>query len=101
MDELEKLIEYMWEELHDCEKYTKEAMLYKEENPHKADTYNQNAKEEYTHFERLHSLGIKCLNNHRDKDGNIPNDIHTIWEWEVGKLMDKAMHVKGALSMVR
>lgn len=101
MDELEMLIEYMWEELHDCEKYTKEAMRYKDEKPHMAEAFEQSAREEYSHFERMHTLGVKCLNSHRDKDGNIPEMMHIIWEWEMDKVLKKAMHVKSALGMLR
>lgn len=101
MDELKSLIEDMWEELHDCEKYTKKAFKCKEYNKAKADMYMQNAREEYTHFERLHDQAIKCLNHMRDEHGNVPKDIHTIWEWESDKLLDKAAHAKNAIALMR
>ena len=101
MEEIKQLIEDMWEELHDCEKYTKSAFKCKDKNKTKADMFMQNAREEYTHFERLHEQAIKYLNHMRDANGNLPDDIHTIWDWEADKLLDRAAYVKNMMTTLR
>lgn len=101
MDELKMLIEDMWEELHDCDKYAKRAFKYKDKNKAMSEAFAQTAREEYTHFERLHEMAIKCINSMRDEHGDIPAYVHTVWDWECEKLLDRAVHVKHTMSMAR
>lgn len=101
MKEIKMLVEYMWEELNDAEKYAKKAMHYKTENRSLSEMFLQNSKEEMTHMERLHDHAVKCIAKYKEEHGPAPEAMQFVWDWEHEKLIDRASKIKHMQEMAR
>lgn len=82
------IVEKCEEELEDAENYLDNALLYKEENPSLADTLYAIAEQEIGHYKMLHEQAIKIISAYRQKNGEPPEAMKAIWDWEHKKAID-------------
>lgn len=102
MKEIKMLVEYIEEELHDSEKYAKQAVHYKEENRAMSEMFLQLSKEEMSHMERLHDHAVKCIAKAKEMhDGEAPKAMQVVWDWEHKKMIDTAARIKTMWDMAR
>lgn len=99
MEEFEMLINYIWEELDDADKYARKAVHYKEINSGLSEMFLQLSKEEINHMERLRDHAVKCL----EKYSNIEEvkEEQTIWKWEHRRIADCAIEIKRIQNMAK
>lgn len=98
---IEKLSEYIDEEITDAMKYAKCASAYKDENPVLADTFIRLAEEEMKHMMTLHNQVVVIIEDYKRKNGEPPEVMKAVYDILHKRHIDKAAEAKAAISMYK
>ena len=98
---IEKLSEYIDEEIDDAMKYAKCANIYKDENPVLGDMFNRLAEEEMKHMMTLHSQVVNIIDEYKRKNGEPPEAMKAVYEILHRRHIDKAAEAKAVISMYK
>lgn len=98
---IEKLSEYIDEEIGDAMKYIKCALAYKEENPALADMFARLADEEMKHMMTLHSQVSNIIDDYKRKNGEPPEAMKMVYDILHRRHIDKASEAKAAISLYK
>jgi len=98
---IEKLSEYIDEEINDAMKYAKCANTYKDENPTLADMFIRLAEEEMKHMLTLHNQVVIIIEDYRRKNGEPPEAMKTVYDILHKRHIDKAAEAKAAISLYK
>ena len=98
---IEKLSEYIDEEIGDAMKYAKCALNYKDENPALADMFIRLSEEEMKHMMILHDQVVTIINEYKRKNGEPPETMKVVYDILHRKHIDKAAEAKAAISMYK
>ena len=88
------LSELIEEELNDADKYIDLAMRWKSEEPETADLFYELSTEEMGHMERLHNEVTKQINAYREKSGEPPENMMTLYRYLHEKHIGEAMKIR-------
>ena len=72
---IEKLCEYIEEEINDAAKYIKHALKIRDEYPDAAEMMNLLSAEEMKHMQMLHNQVVKIIENYKKMVGEPPADM--------------------------
>ena len=98
---IEKLCDYIDEEICDAKKYAKMALEVKTEHPQLADTFNRLSQEEMVHMQTLHNEVEKLIMDYRKEHGDPPADMKAVYDYLHQKSIDKAKEAKTYQAMFR
>jgi len=98
---IEKLSEYIDEEIGDAMKYAKCANAYKEENPALADLFGRLADEEMKHMMLLHNQVVTIIEEYKRKNGEPPEAMKAVYDILHRRHIDRAAEAKAAISMYK
>jgi hypothetical protein len=98
MQEIKILVDQIYEEFEDAEKYFARAKSYKEKNSTIANTYLELSIAELNHIDKLHSIVILLINNVKDLKKSIPIGMNEIWQWEHEKIVEKVEELRFKIS---
>lgn len=88
------IAEKIEEELHDADAYVELAMRWKDEQPEAANVFYELSLEEMGHVDKLHAEVTRLINEYRQKTGEPPKDMLTLWDYLHEKHMAEAMSIK-------
>ena len=88
------LAEKIEDELHDAEEYIELAMRWKADEPGTADLFYDLSMEELSHVDRIHENAEETIREYREKNGEPPKDMMTLYSYLHEKHMEKALQVK-------
>ena len=98
---IEKLSEYIDEEISDAMKYAKCALTYKDENPMLAEMFIRLSEEEMKHMMTLHNQVVNIIEDYKRKNGEPPETMKAVYEILHKRHIDKAAEAKAAISMYK
>jgi len=98
---IEKLSEYIDEEINDAMKYAKCANLYKEENAVLADLFIRLAEEEMKHMMMLHNQVVSIIEDYKRKNGEPPEAMKAVYDILHKRHIDRAAEAKAVISMYK
>jgi len=101
MQIIEKLSEYIDEEINDAMKYAKCANAYKDENPSLADVFIRLAEEEMKHMMTLHNQVVFIIEDYKRKNGDPPEAMKAVYDILHRRHIDKAAEAKAAISLYK
>ena len=88
------IAEKIEEELHDADAYIELAMRWKDEQPDTASVFYELSTEEMGHVDRLHAEVTRLISEYRQKTGEPPKDMLTLWNYLHEKHIAEAMRIK-------
>ena len=92
---IEKLSEYIEEELEDAEKYATCALKYKEDNPMLAKVfYDLSNTELNSHMVALHDEVVRAINDYKNTTGEPPEAMKAVYDYLHEKHIEKANKIK-------
>jgi Mn-containing catalase len=91
---IQKLNEYIEEEIDGVEEYVKEALRLKLEHPSLAKTLYDISNEEMRHIELLHAEVVKLIEEHRRTHGEPPASMMAVYEYLHEKHIDKVNKIR-------
>lgn len=98
---IEKLSEYIDEEINDAMKYAKCANVYKDENPSLADMFIRLAEEEMKHMMTLHNQVVLIIEDYKRKNGEPPEAMKAVYDILHRRHIDRAAEAKATISMYK
>ncbi len=98
---IEKLCEYIDEEINDAMKYAKCANAYKDENPALADIFIRLSEEEMKHMMLLHNQVVTIIEDYKRKNGEPPETMKVVYDILHKRHIDKAAEAKAAISLYK
>lgn len=94
MEMVKKIVEQAEDELDGAKSYIKCAMKYKAMYPTIAQSYYEMSMAEMTHFNTLHDLVVRVINDMKAKGEEIDPTMEAIYEYEHEKMMEKGMKIR-------
>ena len=91
---IEKVMDDIEEELEGSERYAKDAIYYKEENPALAKIYYELSLEEMRHVDMLHGRIVELIEKHRREKGEPPAAMMAVYEHLHKKNIEWANEIK-------
>ena len=88
------LAEQIEEELNDAEKYINLAMEWKGEQPETAALFAELSAEEMGHVDKLHADVTRLISDYRQKTGEPPKEMMTLYNYLHEKHMSHAMQIR-------
>ena len=88
------LAEKIEEELNDADAYIELAMQWKGEQPETAALFYELSTEEMGHVDKLHADVTRLISDYRQKTGEPPKEMLTLYNYLHEKNMAKAMRIK-------
>ena len=88
------IAEKIEEELHDADAYIEMAMSWKDEQPEAANVFYELSTEEMSHVDKLHDEVVRLISDYRQKTGEPPKDMLTLWNYLHEKHIAEAMRIK-------
>ena len=88
------IAEKIEEELHDADAYIGMAMNWKEEQPEAAKVFYELSLEEMGHADKLHAEVTRLISEYRQKGGEPPKEMLTLWNYLHEKHTAEAMAIK-------
>ena len=88
------LSEKIEEELDDADAYINLAMEWKDQDKEAADLFYELSTEEMGHMERLHNEVTKQINAYREKSGEPPENMMTLYRYLHEKHIGEAMKIR-------
>ena len=88
------LSEKIEEELHDADAYIDLAMRWKSEEPETAELFYNLSLEEMGHVDRLHAEVTELIKDYREKNGEPPKDMMTLYNYLHEKHIGTATQIK-------
>lgn len=98
---IEKLSDMIADEIEEAEKYSKCALHYKEEYPIVGETLYKIANEKMNHMMLLHGQVTALIEEHKKKNGDIPEGMKMLYEILHRKHTEHAAAVKGMLTLYK
>ena len=95
------LSEKIEEELEDASAYIDLAMRWKQEQPEAADLFHELSKEEMGHVDKLHTMVAKLITDYRNKMGDPPREMQTLYDYLHEKHISKATQIRVKQGMYR
>ena len=80
MEVIEKLSDYIDDEIKDAEKYAKFALEVTSEYPSLADAVSKLSEEEMKHMKILHDNVVAIIADYKKKNGDVTADMKTIYD---------------------
>lgn len=94
MKGFKKLKEHIEDELKDAEKYIRDAIMCKEEDPQTAELYYSLSVEEMNHMDRLHVRVVNMIKKYQAEHGSPPADMQAKYDVLHEIYTDKATSIK-------
>ena len=91
---IQKLSEYIKEEIDGAENYAKKALKYREEYPTLAKTLHDISIEEMKHIDLLHGEVVKLIEKYRREHGEPPASMLAVYDYLHEKQIEKSNEVK-------
>ena len=88
------IAEKIEEELHDADAYIELAMRWKDEKPDTASVFYELSTEEMGHVDKLHAEVTRLISEYRQKTGEPPKDMLTLWNYLHEKHIAEAMRIR-------
>lgn len=88
MKVIKKLSGMIDDEIADVKKYSKCALMYKDEHPQLAADLNAISIDEAKHMEILHNDVVKIIKEYREKNGEPPASMLEVYEYLHNKHID-------------
>ena len=88
------IAEKIEEELHDADAYIELAMSWKSEQPDAASVFYELSLEEMGHVDKLHAEVADLISEYRQKTGEPPKDMMTLYEYLHERHIADAMKIK-------
>ena len=88
------LSELIEEELDDASKYIDLAMRWKEEQPETAVLFHELSVEEMGHVDKLHKMVAELIAAYRNRMGDPPKEMQTLYDYLHEKHISKATQIK-------
>lgn len=101
MKKIADIVSDIREELDGAEHYAKEATRYKEDDRALSDAYAAMAAQELGHVDALHSQAVRLIQDHRAKNGEPPEAMMMVWNWEHDNLVSKTAQIKALLELYK
>ena len=98
---IKELCEMIGEELNDAEKYAKDALKHKEDDPGLAQTFYDLSTDEMRHSNLLHDEVTKKIEAKRKERGEVPLAMMAVWEYLHEKHIEQANRMKMYQSQYR
>lgn len=96
---IEKISDYIEEEISDSEKYAKKAVEYKAEYPDTARVFYTLSLEEMEHMNKLHNAVVYLIDKYREEKGEPPKEMLAVYEYLHKKQIDRVAEVRMIQSM--
>jgi len=88
------MAEKIEEELRDADEYISLAVSWKDEQPEAADLFYQLSLEEMGHVDKIHAVVAKLIMEYREKSGEPPKEMMTLYDYLHEKHIGEAMRIK-------
>ena len=88
------LSEQIEDELKDASKYVELAMKWRKEAPEVADLFYELSKEEMGHMEKLHNAAEEQIEAYKDRNGDPPKEMKTLYDYLHEKHKETALQIK-------
>lgn len=88
------IAEKIEEELHDADAYIGLAISWKDEQPDTAKVFYELSLEEMGHVDKLHAEVTRMISEYRQKTGEPPKDMLTLYDYLHEKHIAEAMSIK-------
>lgn len=95
------MIDEIMEEYKGAEAYAKKAVQFQTERPALSRKYLNMAKQELEHGDNLHGEIVVIIQEYRAKNGQPPEAMMKVYDWEHKKMIDHVARVKALLAMVK
>ena len=95
------LAEKIEDELQDAAEYVELALQYKSEDPDTAELFYQLSTEEMGHMEKLHDRAEDLIEEYKEKHGEPPRDMLTLYSYLHEKHVEKATEIKVKQTMYK
>ena len=89
------------DEMEGAEHYAKMALEYKEDYPSLARVCHEASLQELQHMDNLHGEVVKLINEYRRTEGEPPEAMMAIYNWEHEKQIDRVARIKAMQSMYK
>ena len=91
---IEKISEFIDDEICGVKDYAKMAIELKSDYPMIAETFYDMSKEEAKHMNLLHEMVVKIISKYREENGEPPADMLAVYDYLHKKSMDKYAEAK-------
>lgn len=98
---IQKLTEYITEEIEDAKKYAEDALLQKENDPELARALYNISMQELEHMQTLHEQVSRLIENHRKEMGDPPASMMAVYNYLHEKQVRCAKEVRVMQAMYR
>lgn len=100
MQIIKTLSKQIKEELHDAEKYARDALAHKADDPALAATYYRLANAEIEHASMLHDDVVREIEKAKGEKV-VPPVMFDIWNWKHDELIEEEKEVRLLLEMYK
>lgn len=101
MERIGELVDGIYDEVADAEKYAKAALKCKTDGEIAyAKTYAEMANQELGHADRLHDMAVSEIKLAEQQGREAPDGMRKVWDWEHGRIVDKTAAVRNLLMML-
>ena len=98
---IKELIEEMDDELKGAGDYADRALLYKNTDKVLADMYYNMSLQEMNHHNELHNAVVRMITKYRETNGEPPEAMKAVYDWEHKKDIARAKDVKAAQALYK
>ena len=88
------LSEKIEEELTEANSYIDLAMEWRDQEPETADLFYELSMEEMGHMDRLHNEVVRQINAYKERSGEPPENMMTLYQYLHEKHIGEAMKIK-------
>ena len=94
MEMIKKIVDQAEDEISGAMEYIKCAIKYKSEYPAIAQAYYEMSTAEMGHFNNLHEMVTRLIEDYKAKGVEIDKTMEAIYEYEHEKMMEKATKIR-------
>ena len=98
---IEKISEFIDDEICGVKDYAKMAIELKSDYPMIAETFYDMSKDEAKHMNLLHEMVVKIIAKYREENGEPPADMLAVYDYLHKKQIEKALEVKSLQAMYK